>query len=64
MQTIYIVQANGKVSQEGYLTLKAAQAFITSRTGIHFNKNSTLNTTDPFTNTLYEIHIITVKDNK
>ena len=63
MQQIYIVQANGKVSQEGYTTLKAAQAFITRQTDIHFIDDS-MTTRDPFTQTDYEIHVVTVKEEK
>ena len=63
MKQIYIVQANGKVSQEAYLTLDEAKAFITSRTKIHFTKESdNLNIQDPFTGILYEIHIVTIKE--
>lgn len=61
LQDVYIVQVNGKVSSEAYATLQEAQAFITSRTDIHFIDNS-MTTRDPFTQTDYEIHVVTVKE--
>lgn len=62
MTTIYIVQANGKVSQEAYASLQEAQDFITERTGIHFDIDKyAMNTTDPFTGTIYEIHDVRVR---
>lgn len=65
MKTVYIVQVNGKVSQEAYGSLQEAQDFITERTGIHFGiDKDAMNTTDPFTKTTYEIHIVRVKEIK
>ena len=61
LQDVYIVQVNGKVSSEAYATLPEAQAFITSRTDINFIDNS-MTTRDPFTQTDYEIHVVTVKE--
>lgn len=59
---VFIVQVNGKVSQEAYRTLSEAQAFITSRSGIHFDiDKDAMNTTDPFTGTTYEIHVVRVR---
>lgn len=61
---IYIVQVNGKVSQEAYGTLEEAQAFITSRTDINFTSEPyTMSTRDHFTQTDYEIHVVRVKEN-
>ena len=57
---IFIVQVNGKVSQEAYTSLQEAQAFITSRTDINFIDNS-MTTRDPFTQTDYEIHVVRVQ---
>lgn len=58
---VYIVQVNGKVSQEAYRTLAEAQEFITKQTGIHFDRDKyAMSTRDPFTRTDYEIHIVRV----
>lgn len=58
---VYIVQVNGKVSQEAYKSLVEAQEFITRQTDIHFDRDKyAMSTRDPFTQTDYEIHIVRV----
>lgn len=61
MKTIYIVTVNGKISQEAYSTIEAAQKFVIGRTGIADIISRNYVIVEDTNDNRYEIHDVKVQ---